>query len=208
MKFLTIKYTWNCWHISLNVNEMVHITCICFVSIIFRDLEGVLVHAVDLVQRASMRWDKLTVCEIVDLKKNIHYSVNFISWLTKIILSLLSSNSQKIVFVLKKILQYNLYMFVIHVHTLIVLVFHNSAGLYFYMFLEFFNALIILSLLHARTLSTSICLSIRWLAHSVMPDIVRLNNISTFVKVPTQLLFSLLESAFLFINSVCLSYTS
>lgn len=69
--------------------------------------------------RASMRWDKLTVCEIVDLKKNIHYSVNFISWLTKIILSLLSSNSQKIVFVLKKILQYNLYMFVIH--TLIVL---------------------------------------------------------------------------------------
>lgn len=158
--------------------------------------------------RASMRWDKLTVCEIVDLKKNIHYSVNFISWLTKIILSLLSSNSQKIVFVLKKILQYNLYMFVIHVHTLIVLVFHNSAGLYFYMFLEFFNALFILSLLHARTLSTSICLSIRWLAHSVMPDIVRLNNISTFVKVPTQLLFSLLESAFLFINSICLSYTS
>lgn len=152
--------------------------------------------------RASMRWDKLTVCEIVDLKKNIHYSVNFISWLTKIILSF----NTKIVFVLKKILQYNLYMFVIH--TLIVLVFHNSAGLYFYMFLEFFNALFILSLLHARTLSTSICLSIRWLAHSVMPDIVRLNNISTFVKVPTQLLFSLLESAFLFINSVCLSYTS
>lgn len=152
--------------------------------------------------RASMRWDKLTVCEIVDLKKNIHYSVNFISWLTKIILSF----NTKIVFVLKKILQYNLYMFVIH--TLIVLVFHNSAGLYFYMFLEFFNALIILSLLHARTLSTSICLSIRWLAHSVMPDIVCLNNISTFVKVPTQLLFSLLESAFLFINSVCLSYTS
>lgn len=152
--------------------------------------------------RASMRWDKLTVCEIVDFKKNIHYSVNFISWLTKIILSF----NTKIVFVLKKILQYNLYMFVIH--TLIVLVFHNSAGLYFYMFLEFFNALIILSLLHARTLSTSICLSIRWLAHSVMPDIVRLNNISTFVKVPTQLLFSLLESAFLFINSVCLSYTS
>lgn len=152
--------------------------------------------------RASMRWDKLTVCEIVDLKKNIHYSVNFISWLTKIILSF----NTKIVFVLKKILQYNLYMFVIH--TLIVLVFHNSAGLYFYMFLEFFNALFILSLLHARTLSTSICLSIRWLAHSVMPDIVCLNNISTFVKVPTQLLFSLLESAFLFINSVCLSYTS
>lgn len=152
--------------------------------------------------RASMRWDKLTVCEIVDLKKNIHYSVNFISWLTKIILSF----NTKIVFVLKKILQYNLYMFVIH--TLIVLVFHNSAGLYFYMFLEFFNTLIILSLLHAWTLSTSICLSIRWLAHSVMPDIVRLNNISTFVKVPTQLLFSLLESAFLFINSVCLSYTS
>lgn len=152
--------------------------------------------------RASMRWDKLTVCEIVDLKKNIHYSVNFISWLTKIILSF----NTKIVFVLKKILQYNLYMFVIH--TLIVLVFHNSAGLYFYMFLEFFNALIILSLLHARTLSTSVCLSIRWLAHSVMPDIVCLNNISTFVKVPTQLLFSLLESAFLFINSVCLSYTS
>lgn len=152
--------------------------------------------------RASMRWDKLTVCEIVDLKKNIHYSVNFISWLTKIILSF----NTKIVFVLKKILQYNLYMFVIH--TLIVLVFHNSAGLYFYMFLEFFNALFILSLLHARTLSTSICLSIRWLAHSVMPDIVRLNNISTFVKVPIQLLFSLLESAFLFINSVCLSYTS
>lgn len=152
--------------------------------------------------RASMRWDKLTVCEIVDLKKNIHYSVNFISWLTKIILSF----NTKIVFVLKKILQYNLYMFVIH--TLIVLVFHNSAGLYFYMFLEFFNTLIILSLLHAWTLSTSICLSIWWLAHSVMPDIVRLNNISTFVKVPTQLLFSLLESAFLFINSVCLSYTS
>lgn len=152
--------------------------------------------------RASMRWDKLTVCEIVDLKKNIHYSVNFISWLTKIILSF----NTKIVFVLKKILQYNLYMFVIH--TLIVLVFHNSAGLYFYMFLEFFNTLIILSLLHAWTLSTSICLSIRWLAHSVMPDIVCLNNISTFVKVPTQLLFSLLESAFLFINSVCLSYTS
>lgn len=152
--------------------------------------------------RASMRWDKLTVCEIVDLKKNIHYSVNFISWLTKIILSF----NTKIVFVLKKILQYNLYMFVIH--TLIVLVFHNSAGLYFYMFLEFFNTLNILSLLHAWTLSTSICLSIRWLAHSVMPDIVRLNNISTFVKVPTQLLFSLLESAFLFINSVCLSYTS
>lgn len=152
--------------------------------------------------RASMRWDKLTVCEIVDLKKNIHYSVNFISWLTKIILSF----NTKIVFVLKKILQYNLYMFVIH--TLIVLVFHNSAGLYFYMFLEFFNALFILSLLHARTLSTSICLSIRWLAHSVMPDIVCLNNISTFVKVPTQLLFSLLESAFLFINSVCLSYNS
>lgn len=120
--------------------------------------------------RASMRWDKLTVCEIVDLKKNIHYSVNFISWLTKIILSF----NTKIVFVLKKILQYNLYMFVIH--TLIVLVFHNSAGLYFYMFLEFFNTLIILSLLHAWTLSTSICLSIRWLAHSVMPDIVRLNN--------------------------------
>lgn len=152
--------------------------------------------------RASMRWDKLTVCEIVDLKKNIHYSVNFISWLTKIILSF----NTKIVFVLKKILQYNLYMFVIH--TLIVLVFHNSAGLYFYMFLEFFNTLIILSLLHAWTLSTSICLSIWWLAHSVMPDIVRLNNISTFVKVPIQLLFSLLESAFLFINSVCLSYTS
>lgn len=152
--------------------------------------------------RASMRWDKLTVCEIVDLKKNIHYSVNFISWLTKIILSF----NTKIVFVLKKILQYNLYMFVIH--TLIVLVFHNSAGLYFYMFLEFFNTLNILSLLHAWTLSTSICLSIRWLAHSVMPDIVCLNNISTFVKVPTQLLFSLLESAFLFINSVCLSYTS
>lgn len=152
--------------------------------------------------RASMRWDKLTVCEIVDLKKNIHYSVNFISWLTKIILSF----NTKIVFVLKKILQYNLYMFVIH--TLIVLVFHNSAGLYFYMFLEFFNTLIILSLLHAWTLSTSICLSIWWLAHSVMPDIVCLNNISTFVKVPTQLLFSLLESAFLFINSVCLSYTS
>lgn len=65
--------------------------------------------------RASMRWDKLTVCEIVDLKKNIHYSVNFISWLTKIILSF----NTKIVFVLKKILQYNLYMFVIH--TLIVL---------------------------------------------------------------------------------------
>lgn len=97
-------------------------------------------------------------------------------------------------------------MFVIH--TLIVLVFHNSAGLYFYMFLEFFNTLNILSLLHAWTLSTSICLSIWWLAHSVMPDIVCLNNISTFVKVPTQLLFSLLESAFLFINSVCLSYTS
>lgn len=154
--------------------------------------------------RASMRWDKLTVCEIVDLKKNIHYSVNFISWLTKIILSF----NTKIVFVLKKILQYNLYMFVIHVHTLIVLVFHNSAGLYFYMFLEFFNTLNILSLLHAWTLSTSICLSIWWLAHSVMPDIVCLNNISTFVKVPTQLLFSLLESAFLFINSVCLSYTS
>lgn len=152
--------------------------------------------------RASMRWDKLTVCEIVDLKKNIHYSVNFISWLTKIILSF----NTKIVFVLKKILQYNLYMFVIH--TLIVLVFHNSAGLYFYMFLEFFNTLIILSLLHAWTLSTSICLSIWWLAHSVMPDIVCLNNISTFIKVPTQLLFSLLESAFLFINSVCLSYTS
>lgn len=152
--------------------------------------------------RASMRWDKLTVCEIVDLKKNIHYSVNFISWLTKIILSF----NTKIVFVLKKILQYNLYMFVIH--TLIVLVFHNSAGLYFYMFLEFFNTLNILSLLHAWTLSTSICLSIWWLAHSVMPDIVCLNNISTFVKVPTQLLFSLLESAFLFINSVCLSYTS
>lgn len=152
--------------------------------------------------RASMRWDKLTVCEIVDLKKNIHYSVNFISWLTKIILSF----NTKIVFVLKKILQYNLYMFVIH--TLIVLVFHNSAGLYFYMFLEFFNTLNILSLLHAWTLSTSICLSIWWLAHSVMPDIVCLNNISTFIKVPTQLLFSLLESAFLFINSVCLSYTS
>lgn len=152
--------------------------------------------------RASMRWNKLTVCEIVDLKKNIHYSVNFISWLTKIILSF----NTKIVFVLKKILQYNLYMFVIH--TLIVLVFHNSAGLYFYMFLEFFNTLNILSLLHAWTLSTSICLSIWWLAHSVMPDIVCLNNISTFVKVPTQLLFSLLESAFLFINSVCLSYTS
>lgn len=126
MKFLTIKYTWNCWHISLNVNEMVHITCICFNCFHYFQRSRRRSRSRSRSRpasrpssRASMRWDKLTVCEIVDLKKNIHYSVNFISWLTKIILSLLSSNSQKIVFVLKKILQYNLYMFVIH--TLIVL---------------------------------------------------------------------------------------